>query len=64
MSKPTKLKHCPFCGRDDKLARAIGMRQRRWVHYIRCVLCGMWGGEYASQAAATRKWNTRKEPKT
>lgn len=52
------LKHCPFCGKNDK-----GVRTRRsggeTLHRMQCNNCGARTGEYDTLEAALNRWQER-----
>ena len=51
-----KLKPCPFCGSEAKLANAV-------AHYVRCDTCMAFGPTALDDTEAIKLWNTRKEEK-
>ena len=67
MSKPIKLKDCPFCGGTDVRIRdhkgTIGMapNQEEFITYtVECYVCGCCTDYFNSEAKAAKRWNRRK----
>lgn len=56
MSRPLRLKHCPFCGGEAKIKETA----RGDEFYVQCQLCGTTTRDTMTIAEALRLWAARK----